>query len=105
MLNAPSTSNFEVSAYGNSITHRADWGAWSANLDTATNAANADYPMVSDQLNTDTKRPCPNTLNTPTTRDSSASNSNEPKPSETSTRSYKSPVSKSYSVRHIVPNS
>ena len=33
------TYRFEVSAYGDGTTRRADWGAWSMHLDAATNAA------------------------------------------------------------------
>ena len=39
MLDPSTTYRFEVGAYGNGTTHRADWSAWSAHLDTATNAA------------------------------------------------------------------
>ena len=39
MLDASTTYRFEVSAYGDSTSFRAGWGAWSAYLDTATNAA------------------------------------------------------------------
>ena len=39
MLDASTTYRFEVGAYGNGSTHRADWGAWSAHLDAASNAA------------------------------------------------------------------
>ena len=39
MLDASTTYRFEVSAYGDGTTRRADWGAWSTHLDAATNAA------------------------------------------------------------------
>ena len=39
MLDASTTYRFEVSAYGDGTTQRADWGAWSTHLDAATNAA------------------------------------------------------------------
>ena len=35
MLDATTTYRFEVSAYGDGTTRRADWGAWSTHLDTA----------------------------------------------------------------------
>ena len=43
MLDASTTYRFEVGAYGNGTTHRADWGPWSTHLDASTNAA----PVVS----------------------------------------------------------
>ena len=43
MLDAAASYRFEVSALGNGTTHRIAWGAWSAHLDAATNAA----PVVS----------------------------------------------------------
>lgn len=43
MLDAAASYRFEVSALGNGTTHRPAWGAWSAHLDAATNAA----PVVS----------------------------------------------------------
>ena len=38
MLDASTTYRFEVSAYGDGTTRRADWGAWSMHLDASTNA-------------------------------------------------------------------
>ncbi len=39
MLDAAASYRFEVGAYGDGVTRRAAWGAWSAHLDAATDAA------------------------------------------------------------------